>query len=73
MPELPEVEVVKRSLINKTQNLIKQVNLSLKKQLLSLPKKKIASQSLKNFGLSILEYDINKPFLLFVFCLYSFF
>ena len=47
-------------LITDNKNLIKQVNLSLKKQLLSLQKKKIASQSLKNFGLIILTKRKNK-------------
>jgi histidinol dehydrogenase len=41
-------------LITNDRNLIRLVNLSLKKQLIKLPKKKIASQSLKNFGLAIL-------------------
>ena len=41
-------------LITNNKNLIRLVNLSLKKQLLKLPKKDIASQSLKNFGLAIL-------------------
>ncbi len=41
-------------LITNDKNLIKLVNLSLKKQIKTLPKKNIASQSLKNFGLAIL-------------------
>jgi histidinol dehydrogenase len=41
-------------LIADDKNLIKLVNLSLKKQIIGLPKKKIAFQSLKNFGLAIL-------------------
>ncbi len=41
-------------LITDYKKLINLVNLSLKKQLNKLPKKKIAHQSLKNFGLSIL-------------------
>ena len=41
-------------LITNNKNLIRLVNLSLKQQLMKLPKKKIASQSLKNFGLAIL-------------------
>ncbi len=41
-------------LITTNKNLIRLVNLSLKKQLNNLPKKKIASKSLKNFGLAIL-------------------
>ncbi len=41
-------------LVTNNKNLISLVNLSLKKQLENLPKKKIASQSLKNFGLAIL-------------------
>jgi len=41
-------------LITDNKNLINAVNLFLKKQLNKLPKKKIASQSLKKFGLAIL-------------------
>jgi len=41
-------------LITNDKNLIKLVNLSLKEQIKKLPKKSIASQSLKNFGLAIL-------------------
>ena len=41
-------------LITNNENLISSVNLSLKKQLIKLPKKKIATQSLKNFGIAIL-------------------
>ena len=41
-------------LITNDKNLIRLVNLSLKKQLIKLPKRKIASKSLKNFGLAIL-------------------
>ena len=41
-------------LITNDSKLVKLVNTSLKKQLINLPKKKIASQSLKNFGLAIL-------------------
>ena len=40
-------------LITNNKNLIHLVNLSLKKQLKKLPKKNIASKSLKNFGLAI--------------------
>ena len=40
-------------LITNSLDLIKSVNLSLKLQLKNLPKKQIASQSLKNFGLAI--------------------
>ncbi len=40
-------------LVTNNKNLIHLVNLSLKKQLLKLPKKKIAARSLKNFGLAI--------------------
>lgn len=47
-------------LITDSKNLIKSVNLSLKKQLLKLPKKKIASQSLKNFGLAIMAKNKKK-------------
>ena len=42
-------------LISDNKNLINSVNLSLRKQLKKLPKKKIATQSLKNFGLAILS------------------
>ena len=41
-------------LVTNNKNLIRLVNQSLKQQLIKLPKKKIASQSLKNFGLAIL-------------------
>jgi len=41
-------------LITNDKNFIRLVNMSLKKQLIKLPKKNIASQSLKNFGLAIL-------------------
>ena len=41
-------------LVTNDKNLIRKVNISLKKQLIKLPKKKIASRSLKNFGLAIL-------------------
>ena len=41
-------------LISNNKNFIRLVNLSLKKQLIKLPKKEIASKSLKNFGLAIL-------------------
>ncbi|MDC0164371.1 histidinol dehydrogenase [Candidatus Pelagibacter bacterium] len=47
-------------LITDNKNLIKLVNLSLKKQLFKLPKKKIASQSLKNFGLAIFTKNKKK-------------
>jgi histidinol dehydrogenase len=40
-------------LISSNQNLIKSVNICLKEQLNRLPKKDIASKSLKNFGLAI--------------------
>ena len=40
-------------LVTNNKNLIRLVNLSLKKQLSKLPKKKIAARSLKNFGLAI--------------------
>lgn len=40
-------------LITNNKNLIRLVNISLKQQLEKLPKKKIASQSLKKFGLAI--------------------
>ncbi len=41
-------------LVTTDKNLIRLVNISLKEQLNKLPKKKIASKSLKNFGLAIL-------------------
>ncbi len=41
-------------LVTNNKDLISLVNLSLKKQLIKLPKKKIASKSLKNFGLAVL-------------------
>ena len=47
-------------LIATNKNLIRLVNLSLKKQLFKLPKKKIASKSLKNFGLAILTNSKKK-------------
>ena len=47
-------------LITENKNIIKSVNLSLKKQLVRLPKKKIASQSLRNFGLAILANSKKK-------------
>jgi len=47
-------------LITDNKNLIRLVNLSLKKQLKQLPKKKIAFQSLKKFGLAILTNNKKK-------------
>ncbi len=47
-------------LITNNKNLIRLVNLSLKQQLLKLPKKNIASRSLKNFGLAILADNKKK-------------
>ena len=47
-------------LVTNNLNLIKKVNVSLKKQLKKLPKKKIASKSLKNYGLAIYVKNINK-------------
>jgi histidinol dehydrogenase len=47
-------------LITDNKDLIKLVNLSLKKQLVKLPKKKIAYQSLKNFGVAILTKNKKK-------------
>ena len=46
-------------LITNNRNLIKAVNLSLKKQLKKLPKKVIASKSLKNYGLAIYANNRN--------------
>jgi len=47
-------------LITDNKNLIRLVNLSLKKQLKQLPKKNIASQSLKKFGLAIFTNNKKK-------------
>ncbi len=47
-------------LITNNKNFIHAVNLSLKNQLMSLPRKKIASQSLKNFGLAVLANSKKK-------------
>ena len=47
-------------LITNSRNLIKSVNLSLRSQLINLPKKNIASKSLKNFGLAIYVKNKNK-------------
>ena len=46
-------------LISNNLNLIKKVNISIKKQLKNLPKRKIASQSLKNYGLAIYTKKLN--------------
>ena len=47
-------------LITNSKELIRMVNLSLKKQLVYLPKNKIASKSLKNFGLAIYARNIKQ-------------
>ena len=47
-------------LITNNKNLIKLVNLSLKKQLLILPKKNIATQSLRRFGLAVFAKNKKK-------------
>ena len=47
-------------LITDNKKLINLVNKSLKNQLINLPKKKIATQSLKNFGLAIYTKNKNK-------------
>jgi len=47
-------------LITNNKNLIRLVNLSLKKQLKQLPKKSIASKSLKKFGLTIITNNKKK-------------
>ena len=47
-------------LITNDLNIIKKVNVSLKKQLKILPKKKIATKSLKNYGLAIYSKGFNK-------------
>jgi histidinol dehydrogenase len=49
-------------LITNNKNIISKVNLSLNKQLKNLKKKKIASQSLKKFGLSIFVKNKKKLF-----------
>ena len=62
LPQLVhEHEVYAQSiLITDNKNLISSVNLSLKKQLNQLPKKSIASQSLRKFGLAILVKNKKK-------------
>ena len=47
-------------LITNSKELIKSVNLNLKKQLKDLPKKKIASKSLKNYGLALFAKSNNQ-------------
>ena len=47
-------------LITDCKELIRSVNFELKKQLLNLPKKKIAISSIKNFGLAIFAKNQNK-------------
>ena len=47
-------------LITNDKNLIKLVNISLKKQMRQLPKKKIATKSLKNFGLAVFTNNKKK-------------
>ena len=47
-------------LISNNLDLIKKVNINLKKQLKQLPKAKIASSSLKNYGISIFAKNKNK-------------
>ena len=47
-------------LITNSKELIKSVNLCIKKQLINLPKKNIASKSLKNFGLAIFAKNKKK-------------
>ena len=49
-------------LITNNKDLINLVNLSLKKQLIKLPKRKIASKSIKNFGLAVLTNSKKKIF-----------
>ena len=53
-------EYAQSILVTNDKNLIHLVNLSLKKQLINLPKKKIASKSLKNFGIAILTNSKKK-------------
>ena len=47
-------------LITNSKDLIKQVNLNLKSQLAVLPKRKIAFQSIKNYGLAIYANNLKK-------------
>ena len=47
-------------LITNSKDLIKSVNLSLKTQLIDLPKKRIASKSIKNYGLAIFANNQSK-------------
>ena len=47
-------------LITNSKDLIKSVNIRLKLQLKDLPKKKIASKSIKNYGLAIYTNSVNK-------------
>jgi len=47
-------------LITNDKNLIRLVNISLKKQMRQLPKKKIATKSLKNFGLAVFTSNKKK-------------
>ena len=47
-------------LISNSKELIKSVNISLRSQLTKLPKKSIASKSIKNFGLAIYIKNRNK-------------
>ena len=47
-------------LISNSKDLIKSVNFEIKKQLYNLPKKKIASKSIKNYGLAIYANKQNK-------------
>ena len=47
-------------LITNSKDLIKSVNLSLKTQLIDLPKKQIASKSIKNYGLAIFANNQSK-------------
>ena len=64
MPELPEVEVVKRSLTNKVQNLIiKKVKINDGRLRYDIDKNKIR----KIIGLSIKKIERRSKFLLFYF------
>ena len=53
-------EYAQSILVTNNKNFIRLVNLSLKKQIIKLPKKKIASRSLKNFGIAILTNNKKK-------------
>ena len=53
-------EFAQSILISNSKDFIKSVNIQLKFQLKNLPKKKIASRSIKNFGIAIYAKNHNK-------------